>query len=177
MRDRKVTQRITLIVAGGFVSVTYIHNRDTTRNIDYFALEQNGQDNNYRLLDAIKEVAEMKGWSREWMSWYMAIAAPGEEERTRWVEESIAQGTILYQSQMLIIYAAKWEWAISSKLKRLGSINPALPGAAEKRANDILDLLAMLKLLIDTREKTLTRNEIVGWYPKDGYIFPATLDT
>lgn len=49
----------------------------------------------------------------------METYAPGENRRRLFLD-SLAQSIVLWQGNNMIIYAAKWEWSLARKLKRIG---------------------------------------------------------
>jgi hypothetical protein len=95
---------------------------------------------------------------------------------------------VLYHKGKLTIYAAKWEWAIASKMQRMSWANPALfaPGARRgvaeevaqtKRKNDLSDLFALLKHVTNLREgKKPSRTEIQDWVIGGAFIKESILD-
>jgi hypothetical protein len=127
---------ITLLAVGGFVSVTYLHNRPATEDIDYI-LDPQIQDQKKiqeKLHDAIQKVAKSKKLSPEWANNNVAQFAVGDT-RVPLFQESLAQNLVLWKGKNLVIYAVKWEWSLARKLKRIGSTN---------REIDISDAVATL---------------------------------
>ncbi|THH11344.1 hypothetical protein EW146_g8073 [Bondarzewia mesenterica] len=175
---RRVTKiPIILIVSGGILSLMCFQNRSSTTTINYFAVEESGVVSDV-LSQEIAATAQALDLDSRWMSWEMTVPAPTGAERSRWVADSVTQNEVIFRSDELVLYAAKWEWALSSQMKRYGNTNPALPGGSTKAA-DLDDILCLLKILLDKRRAslfslrpTISPQEIISWYPQIGFIHP-----
>jgi hypothetical protein len=147
---RKVVP-IKLIAVGGYVSVTYFRNREATEDVDYILdpTIENQAKVDEKLQRAIERVAKSKKLTPDWINDKVAQFAVGTT-RLPLFQESIAQDIVLFKGKNLIIYAAKWEWSLARKLKRIGSTN---------RVIDIDDAVAILHE-INQRNKTPMNRQV-----------------
>jgi hypothetical protein len=60
----------------------------------------------------------------------------------------------LWQGKNIVLYAAKWEWSLARKLKRIGS---------EGRPIDVSDAVAILNVMVDQNGAPLKRSTMKGW--------------
>ncbi len=127
------------------MSVTYFRNREATEDVDYILdpTIENQAKAEEKLQRAIERVAKSKKLTPDWINDKVAQFAIGAT-RLPLFQESIAQDIVLFKGKNLIIYAAKWEWSLARKLKRIGSTN---------RVIDIDDAVAILHE-INRRNKT-----------------------
>ena len=83
----------------------------------------------------------------------MEVFAVGNA-RASLFQSSVDQNVVLWRGQNLVIHAAKWEWALARKSKRI---------AAEHRATDISDSVELLKVVLDSTGELLQRDTMKSW--------------
>lgn len=91
----------------------------------------------------------------------MEVFAIGETKQ-RLFHDSIIQGVVLWQGTNLIIYAAKWEWSLARKLKRIGS---------QRRDIDVSDAVEILAKMVVENEGPLSHELVKSCsYSKERYV-------
>lgn len=147
---------IKMISAGGFVAVSCFGNRDATEDVDYILDPHIGnlQKAEEKLGAAIKDVTNQLGLADKWINDSMWVYSIGEP-RKRLFKESIEQDQKLFSGRNLVIYAAKWQWALNRKLIRLSGDNP--------RERDLSDAVERIKRIIDASGRPLSRDLIKSW--------------
>jgi hypothetical protein len=170
---------VELISAGGFISTVYFQSRHATEDLDFFTVTQLSETEIWIFYDIVSKVTDWLSWNRDWMNTGIGVTIPNDPAgRKQWIDAARAQNVVLYRKGKLTIYAAPWEWCISSKLKRMGTFNPfaagfGLPNAEElgrkKMAVDIDDLVVLFNQLYSVRKTNgqnsyITKNEIREWY-------------
>lgn len=108
-----------------------------------------------KLEEAKLKIAKNTKIDENWFnSGLSAFVRPWKEQLFK---GSVEQDMILWQSENLVVYACKWEWALDRKLKRY---------RAELRNVDMWDSLFILDKIISSRGGELVgREEIRSWYP------------
>ncbi|KJK73869.1 hypothetical protein H634G_10847 [Metarhizium anisopliae BRIP 53293] len=154
-KNLRAAAPIKLLSAGGFVAVTLFHNRNSTQDIDYIIDPdtKNVTKVKEKLQKAISAVAQKRGLVEEWINSRMEVFAVGETKRHLFYD-SIAQGVVLWQGTNLIIYAAKWEWSLARKLKRIGS---------ERRHIDVSDAVEILAQMVQENGSPLSYELVKSW--------------
>lgn len=101
-------QRVELITAGGVVSVFYLGNRNTTKDID--AIFPNNARVKALLKDLVDQVAKEQnlptgrdGWLNDDMSQFKG-------------PRLVSSSTVIFQHSHLVLYAASWEQMLGRKL-------------------------------------------------------------
>jgi hypothetical protein len=140
---------VKIVAVGGYVAVSYLRNRTSTEDIDYILepYSEGAAKVEEKLEEAITKVADDANYAMKWMNSNVGVYAAGDARQTLF-QESIAQGVVLWQGKNLILYAAKWEWTLQRKLKRI---------ASERRDVDMSDSVAILKNIVDANGAPLTR--------------------
>ncbi|THZ32116.1 hypothetical protein D6C91_00529 [Aureobasidium pullulans] len=136
---------LELVACGGFVAVTCLRNRSESHDLDYFLNKRTFG----RQYDAVK--TEMKRLIRKIADNLHFVPDWANDEITTFLSllnnpealfiESKQQGDVLHSDNNLVIYAAKWEWVLARKLKRLQGINRA------QSPDDWLDCISIATLL------------------------------
>ncbi|THY66220.1 hypothetical protein D6C97_01894 [Aureobasidium pullulans] len=136
---------LELVACGGFVAVTCLRNRSESHDLDYFLNKRTFG----RQYDAVK--TEMKRLIRKIADNLHFVPDWANDEITTFLSllnnpealfiESKQQGDVLHSDNNLVIYAAKWEWVLARKLKRLQRINRA------QSPDDWLDCISIATLL------------------------------
>lgn len=153
-KNLRAAAPIKLLSAGGFVAVALFRNRDST-HIDYIIDPEirNAAKVGQKLQNAIISVAVKQNLSKEWINSHMEIFAPGDTKQ-RLFRDSVSQGVVLWRGTNLIIYAAKWEWTLARKLKRIGS---------ERREIDVSDAVGILAQMVQDNAGPLSYEPVKSW--------------
>ncbi|KAJ4161596.1 uncharacterized protein LMH87_007627 [Akanthomyces muscarius] len=146
---------IQLLSAGGFVAVTLFHNRLSTQYIDYIMNPDTPNVNKIKekLQIAIEAVTRQRSLSTDWINSQMEIFAIGPKKQ-RLFRDSVTQNVVLWRGANLVIYAAKWEWTLARKFKRIGS---------ERRAIDISDAVEILSRMVQENGGPLALETVKSW--------------
>lgn len=146
---------VKLLSAGGYVAINYFHNRQATEDIDYIIDPRikNLDKIKGKLQRAIAIVATAQGLPPEWINSRMEIYAVGQTKMSLF-EDSVRQNTVLWRGKNLVIYAAKWEWSLAGKVKRLGS---------QCRDVDLSDAVAILHTMVNQNGAPLRRVTMKAW--------------
>lgn len=138
------------------MAVAFFHNRETTEDIDFIIDPdtKNVAKVREKLQQAISKVADLRGITEEWINSRMEVFAVGDVNKRLLFNESVSQGAIIWQGKNLVIYAAKWEWALARKVKRIGSQN---------RDIDKSDAVALLSRMVQENGGPLTYELIKSW--------------
>ncbi|KAJ5895244.1 hypothetical protein N7495_006935 [Penicillium taxi] len=134
---------IRIIAAGGFLSVSYLKNRDSTGDIDYL-LDPEVSDNDdlqSSLHQTIRTVARKMDYNHKWINEDMAIFVTKRSRETLF-EQAAKQGITLFRGNNLEILAAPLEWALERKLRRIHAAD-----RGRKTECDVVDALALLREL------------------------------
>ena len=100
-----------------------------------------------RLIDT---TAERLGYDRTWANdevrqFLALLNDPGDL-----FDQSKRQNVVLYRDANIVVYAVKWEWVLSRKMKRLQMVGQ------RPRREDWQDCISIAKLLYDTYGGTLS---------------------
>jgi len=111
---------INVVTIGGFLSVTYFKNRESTGDLDYMIDPEWIEDDEIKtpLKDAINSVARKEKLELDWMNDELEIWATPTALKTIF-EQAYAQNIILFDGQSLKVWAAPLEWALERKLRRI----------------------------------------------------------
>lgn len=143
---------IVTYALGGYVSVTLIHNRPTTHDIDFILAPTANHDKILeKMRAAIARVADRYNLAEDWMN-NSAEGYAYESLKHSLFGRAVDQNVVLYSGRNLIIYAAPWDWALARKLQILSS----LPRPGQK---DLSDAVAYLYRLNQQRRVLLTKAE------------------
>ncbi|QSS51773.1 hypothetical protein I7I53_07196 [Histoplasma capsulatum var. duboisii H88] len=134
---------ITLLSAGGFLAVSYLKNRESTSDLDYFLEPQWADDEDIKkpLRNAVSSTGKaldfVDGWANDDMAFFISYRS-----RQLLFEEAKKQNIVLWEGLNLRILAVPLEWALERKLRRIHN------GMQDhKRDSDTSDALALLKTL------------------------------
>lgn len=83
----------------------------------------------------------------------MEIFAIGPNKQ-RLFRDSVTQNVVVWRGVNLVTYAAKWEWTLARKLKRIGS---------ERRAIDISDAVEILFRMVQENGGPLALETVKSW--------------
>ncbi|KAM3547255.1 hypothetical protein MY1884_009644 [Beauveria asiatica] len=131
---------VQLLSAGGFVAVTLFRNRFATEDI-YYIINPN-TPNVDKIMDKFQAAIER-----------MEIFVTGRNRQSLF-RDSVTQ----------IIYAAKWEWTMARKLKRIGS---------ENRKIDLSDAVEILAKMVQENGGPLALEIVQSW---DTIVYTTPLD-
>ncbi|KAJ5923692.1 hypothetical protein N7454_008937 [Penicillium verhagenii] len=139
---------IRLIAAGGYLAISFFHNRESTEDVDYLIDPEFEREKGIRqALDrAILTVAEQLNYNETWMNNDMAIFVTGPSRQTLF-RQALGQGIALFKGQNLEVLATPIEWALETKLRRIFNSN-----RGRKAILDMGDAVTFLKYL-RTRNK------------------------
>jgi hypothetical protein len=146
---------ITLIAVGGFVAVTYLGNRDSSPDLNYFLdpTLPNFPKLQAKLRGAINTVADAAHLSTNWANDNVSVFAAGDR-RIRLFKDSVRQNVLLYKGKYLVVYSVQWEWALEAKLRRI---------ARDARFVDINDAAFILKQLTNKAGGPLLTDRVKRW--------------
>ncbi|KAK8148598.1 hypothetical protein G3M48_009762 [Beauveria asiatica] len=131
---------VQLLSAGGFVAVTLFRNRFATEDIDYIINPDT--PNVDKIMDKFQAAIER-----------MEIFVTGRNRQSLF-RDSVTQNVVLWRGANLIIYAAKWEWTMARKLKRIGS---------ENRKIDLSDAVEILAKMVQENGGPLALETVQSW--------------
>lgn len=142
-------------MGGGFVAVTYFHNRESTEDLDYLLdpTLPNLAKIEEKLINAISRTATKHKYEEDWANDKIGMFAVGDTALPLF-QKSLAQNAILWEGKNLVIYALDWEWLLARKVKRIGST---------KRWIDISDAATLLKKLVGENGGPISRERAKGW--------------
>lgn len=137
-----------MVSYGGFVSVCLFGNRASTKDIDVL-LPPNVRDSRVhreeltRLVNGVAgELYYMRDWINDDLRYFVPI-----DQRQRLLEDSIEQGTVVFEVYNLVIWAGLWEFGLESKLYRLHSNTGRSAVAQAKYKNDLSDAVDLVHRL------------------------------
>jgi hypothetical protein len=147
---------IKIVVAGGFLAVSLLRNREATSDIDYVLDPEWSRDDEIKipLQNAIDRVGEKLQLNKNWINEDTKLFATGKAKVSIF-EGAEKQGITLFSGDHLLVQAAPIEWALETKLRRLYAGQ-----RGRKFDADLSDAVAMLKYLRDKRGGMLDRTYI-----------------
>ncbi|KAL4793717.1 hypothetical protein BDV19DRAFT_379958 [Aspergillus venezuelensis] len=143
---------IKLVAAGGFLAGSYLHNRETTGDLDYLIDPEFVGDSDVQ--NAFQD--SISAWINEAMALFVT-------KRTRDIvfEQAEKQRMVLFQGENLEVLAdpaapaAPIEWAFERKLRRI------FTGNRDRKAQiDMADAVALLRVLRDRNHGPLNGESI-----------------
>ncbi|KAM3443358.1 hypothetical protein MY4824_000661 [Beauveria thailandica] len=146
---------VQLLSAGGFVAVTLFRNRFATEDIDYIINPDTPNVDKImgKFQAAIERVAKQRNLDKGWINTQMEIFVTGRNRQSLF-RDSVTQNVVLWRGANLIIYAAKWEWTMARKLKRIGS---------ENRKIDLSDAVEILAKMVQENGGPLALETVQSW--------------
>lgn len=134
------------------------HNRETTTDIDVLIDPSVDADGDYRttVLEAINAVSKAHGFAEDWLNDQLRIFVK-DDLRMLLFLESIQQNVLVYAGENLQIYAARLDFALERKLRRI----------AQRQGNrnidhDVSDALAIVHHMVSNDGGPLSKEECVG---------------
>ncbi|CAD0111747.1 unnamed protein product [Aureobasidium uvarum] len=123
----------------------HLHNRATTHDLDYLlnarTFGRRFQAVKEELRRLISRVARTLNYEDEWANDEVSTFLNYLSDPQILFDDSKRQGIIVYQNDCLVIYAVKWEWVLSRKLKRIQRPH------REPKPQDWLDCISIASLL------------------------------
>ena len=130
---------------GGFLAVCLFGNRDSTKDIDVL-IQPSVRDSPVHRDEWIRltrSVAAELRYIRNWINDDLTVFVPGIH-RQRLLEDSIEQGTVVFEGDNLVIWAGLWEFGLESKLYRLHSHQIGNASIQVQDSNDIMDAVDLV---------------------------------
>lgn len=147
-----------MVSAGGFVAVNVFGNRSSTEDVNYILdpYIKNPTKAEEKLRTAIQTVTRQLELENKWINDSMSVYAAAKKGRTLF-RESIEQNEVLFHGTYLVIYAAKWQWALARKLIRISGQGDRGEGI------DRSDSVELIRQIIGPKGKPLHRDVMKGW--------------
>ena len=148
------------MVAGGAVSVLRLHNRSATKDVDFYTSDEAAS----LLIEKGGEaVARILKYGADWLNSDVSFFIDADPNHARLLDDSIAQGYIIFASPQLVAYASQYEWQLVSKIRRLGS--------EDEYDKSLSDAVALLRALVEKNDlRPLAKSTIKGYYPAGQFI-------
>jgi len=146
---------IRIMSAGGFLSIAYFENRESTVDLDYCLDPElfDNEDVKEDIRVAAEAVARQLLFPSSWFNDEMTIFA-SRSIRPKLFQDSLDQDIVLWKGKRLIIYAVQFEFALERKIRRLSY-------ASTGRSSDISDAVAILHFLVGQNgDRPLDRDHI-----------------
>lgn len=133
---------IRLISAGGYLAVTYLKNRESTKDIDYLIDPEFAKDKDVlgAFQRAIDCIADKLKYNDEWMNSRVSIFVTHSTRQSLFTRAQ-EQNIVLFKGENLEILAAPLDWALERKLRRLYAGD-----RDQKTEFDMRDALALLDI-------------------------------
>ncbi|KAK4150673.1 hypothetical protein C8A00DRAFT_45992 [Chaetomidium leptoderma] len=154
---------IHMVSYGGFVSVCLFGNRASTKDIDVL-FPPNVRDSRVHLDELTRLVQGVAGelrYVRDWINDDLRLFVP-IEQRQRLLEDSIEQGTVVFEGHNLVIWAGLWEFGLESKLDRLYSNQGRSSSAQAKFRNDLSDAVDLVHRIRGNSVHPLDKSWVKG---------------
>jgi hypothetical protein len=154
---------IHMVSYGGFVSVCLFGNRASTKDIDVL-LPPNVRDSRVHrdeLNRLVEGVAGELDYMRDWINDDLRLFVP-IEQRQRLLEDTIEQGTVVFEGHNLVIWAGLWEFGLESKLHRIHGNESRSMAARAKFKNDVLDAVDLVHRLKGDSAHPLDKSWVKG---------------
>ncbi len=154
---------INMLSYGGFVSVCLFGNRASTKDIDVLFPSNVRDSRVYRdeLTRLAQGVAGELRYVQDWINDDLRLFVP-IEQRQRLLEDSIEQGTVVFEGDNLVIWAGLWEFGLESKLHRLHT-NPGRSTSAQaKLRNDLSDAVDLVHCIRGNSVHPLDKSWVKG---------------
>ncbi|ELQ37009.1 hypothetical protein M0657_001260 [Pyricularia oryzae] len=139
---------INLLSYGGVLAVCLFGVRGATRDVDVLLPPnirdvQAYSDEFMRLTNAI---ADELGYMRDWINDDLRLFVP-PEDRQRLLEDSIEQGTAVFEGDNMVIWAGVWEFGLESKLRRMGDNGSNTDQGRARFDRDRMDAMELVHLI------------------------------
>ncbi|KAL2173708.1 uncharacterized protein P884DRAFT_264708 [Thermothelomyces heterothallicus CBS 202.75] len=154
---------IHMVSYGGFVSVCLFGNRTSTKDIDVL-FPPNVRDSRVHrdeLTRLVRGVAGELRYASDWINDDLRLFVP-IEKRQGLLEDSIEQGTVVFEGHNLVIWAGLWEFGLESKLSRLYSNQGRSLLAEIKFRNDLSDAVDLVHRIRGNSVHPLDKSWVKG---------------
>ena len=133
---------IRFITVGGMLSVSLFGNRSTTKDIDFLLDPSVDVVQEYRgeVLRMIRLVGETLAFNEDWMNDELRIFVRRAGRLSLFLR-SVEQGLVAHRGRNLVVYAARLDFALERKLRRLGE------DLGRARDPDLSDAVALVHRL------------------------------
>ncbi|KAG6006219.1 hypothetical protein E4U43_000475 [Claviceps pusilla] len=116
--------RVELVTVGGAVNTLYLRSRLTTHDVDFFL--RSATSSRYNIVHEAARFANRRKEGHlgvEWLNNATQLFLPIQLQRQLY-DAALEQGTLVFESTSLRVYAAPWSYALCGKLNRLCDVDP-----------------------------------------------------
>ncbi|KAK4099367.1 hypothetical protein N658DRAFT_508807 [Parathielavia hyrcaniae] len=154
---------IHMVSYGGFLSVCLFGNRPSTKDIDVLfpPIVQDSRVRRDELTRLVHGVADELGYMRDWVNDDLRLFVPAEG-RQRLLEDSVEQGTAVFEGDNLVIWAGLWEFGLESKLCRLHGNEGRSSSAQVRFGKDLSDAVDLVHRIRGDSAHPLDRAWVKG---------------
>ncbi|SPQ25468.1 64e6f23f-b144-42d0-976c-6157a61357c8 [Thermothielavioides terrestris] len=148
---------------GGMLSVCLFGNRAATKDIDVL-LPSNVRDSQVHRAEFTRLVNGVAGelsYMRDWINDDLRLFVP-IEGRQKLLEDSIEQGTAVFEGDNLVIWAGVWEFGLESKLDRIDNNEGRTQSARARLEKDTSDAVELVHLLRGSSAHPLDKAWVMG---------------
>jgi hypothetical protein len=152
-----------MVSYGGFLSVCLFGIRESTRDVDVL-LPPNVRDSRACLDEftrLVKGVATELGYMQDWINDDLRLFVP-TDQRQRLLEDSIEQGTAVFEGNNLVIWAGVWEFGLESKLHRIHGNHGQSSAGQMKLEQDVSDAVELVHRLRGDSALPLSKSWVRG---------------
>ncbi|KAJ2967842.1 hypothetical protein NUW58_g10351 [Xylaria curta] len=132
---------IRFMASGGALAVKYFHVRMTTKDVDCLTDPNVDAAEDYReeIILAIQRVAEDLSLKNDWFNDELKGFVRTEKRMDLFLQ-AVEQGIVIFQGVNLVVYAARMDWQLERKLRRIAE------GTNRRgETKDISDAIALVK--------------------------------
>ncbi|RWA07872.1 hypothetical protein EKO27_g7235 [Xylaria grammica] len=132
---------IRFVTSGGTLAVKYFRVRETTKDVDCLTDPNIDAAEDYRkeIISAIKRTAKALDLADNWFNDELKGFIRSEKRMDLFLE-AVEQDVVIFQGANLVVYAARMDWQLERKLRRIAA------GTNKRReARDISDAVALVK--------------------------------
>jgi len=134
---------IRFVTMGGMLATAFFQNRHATKDIDVLIDPNVDAVVEYRseVLRVIQSVGRRKGFTKEWMNDELKIFIQTSNRLPLFLK-SVEQDIIAFQGANIVVYAARLDFALERKLRRVAEAD-----TARVRGTDLSDAVALVHYL------------------------------
>ncbi|KAJ2917286.1 hypothetical protein MD484_g3102, partial [Candolleomyces efflorescens] len=163
-------QHVPIIAVGGAVNTLLLGTRESTGDVDFFYRTKTKHEDVTQVIEAAKTAAKSLNLEENWLNNHTALFIQ-EGAIQQLYNEGVQQNDVVFTAPGLIVYAAPWRYALSTKLDRLSK--------AGARPYDMSDAVGYLVQLIQKRGTSVKKSELKAWAQEFKFTVPTDklLDT
>ncbi|KZV88330.1 hypothetical protein EXIGLDRAFT_722787 [Exidia glandulosa HHB12029] len=106
---------------------------------------------------------DLRGFPNQWLSADIVSSIIDNAADESLYADSVAQGTVMYQSDVLRVYAADWRFQLVAKIARAHERGQLAND--DHFGNDMSDTVAILRLLVEQNKgRPIRIADVRGWY-------------